>query len=146
MNIKKYIASFFYPVNEVEDRIKKLETELKNSKFINEYTIKKRNIDTKIIEDQEKAIKTLEDILGKNTTLATQAQTLYVTDHAVDRYVERFKSKEDKECIRKKIYKLVCRHFQTLDKLDDGRYDLDKNIVAKIKDNTVVTVIPRGRR
>lgn len=87
-----------------------------------------------------------EHILSDKNAATCKAQTLYVTEHAVSRYKQRIGYNGDDNSLRKLIYKQTIRHLSSLDSLPDGRYDLNKNVVAKVKDNTVVTIIPRGSR
>lgn len=87
-----------------------------------------------------------EDLLANRNAKATVAQSLVVTDHAVHRYRTRIGFKGSDDELKKMIYKLTIRHLSTMDQLPDGRYDLGKNVIAAVKDNTVVTIVPRGKK
>lgn len=95
------------------------------------------------LDDSKKMCQRFEDLLTDKNAQCTQAQALHITDHAIHRYRERggFKGTDDE--LRKKIYKLLARHLLRMDKLSDGEYDLDKNVVCRVKDNTAVTCMRR---
>lgn len=84
-----------------------------------------------------------EDLLTNKNASCTEAQRIFITDHAIHRYKERGGFTGTNEDLRKKMYKLLARHLLVLDKLADGEYDLDKNIVCRVKDNTAVTCMTR---
>jgi len=86
-----------------------------------------------------------EDLLANKNAEAVVAQTLYVTEHAIQRYKERIGHKGSNDEIRKMIYKLTIRHLATMDKLEDGKYDLNDVAQARVKDNTVTTIVPRRK-
>jgi len=94
---------------------------------------------------QRHSLQRYEDLLANKNAQAVTAQTLYVTEHAIQRYRERIGHKGTNDEIRKMIYKLTLRHLATLDKLEDGKYDLNEIAQARIKDNTVTTIIKRKR-
>ena len=103
---------------------------------------------TNKLRRSENHTKRLNDLITSKNTECTQAQRIYVTDHAIHQYKARVPKEAKKnlgsnEDIRKKIYNMVIKHLHTLDKLSDGAYDIDKNMVCRIKDNTVVTCLPR---
>ncbi len=82
-----------------------------------------------------------EDMLANRNAVCTQAQALFVTNHAIQRYKERIGYSGSDEDLRKKIYKLTVRHLATMDKLEDGTYDIEHNVRARVKDNTVCTIM-----
>jgi len=94
----------------------------------------------------------LESIIAKeNTSLVLEATKLHISDHAIHRYKQRILKEHSQyndpdEAIRQQLYKLLLRHLACTDKLSDGRYDLNRNVVCKVKDNTMVTVFARGKR
>jgi len=98
------------------------------------------------LKDTKILLQRSEDLLANRNAKATVAQSLIVTDHAVHRYRQRIGFGGSDDELRKMIYKLTIRHLSTMDKLPDGRYDLGKNIIAAVRDNTVTTIIPRGKK
>jgi len=94
---------------------------------------------------QRHSLQRYEDLLANKNAQAVTAQTLYVTEHAIQRYRERIGHKGTNDEIRKMIYKLTLRHLATLDKLEDGKYDLNDIAQARIRDNTVTTIIKRKK-
>ena len=98
---------------------------------------------TEDLESSQKMCQRFEDLLTDKNAKCTQAQALHITDHAIHRYKERggFKGTDDE--LRKKIYKLLARHLLYMDELSDGDYDLDKNIICRVKDNTAITCMKR---
>jgi len=101
--------------------------------------LKKKN------QEQRHSLQRYEDLLANKNAQAVTAQTLYVTEHAIQRYRERIGHKGTNDEIRKMIYKLTLRHLATLDKLEDGKYDLNDIAQARVKDNTVTTIIRRKK-
>ena len=98
------------------------------------------------LKDTRILLQRSEDLLANRNAKATVAQSLVVTDHAVHRYRQRIGFKGSDDELKKMIYKLTIRHLSTMDKLPDGRYDLGKNVIAAVKDNTVTTIVPRGKK
>lgn len=84
----------------------------------------------------------LEDMLANKNVPAIKAQTLYVTEHALDRYRKRIGFNGTDEELRKMIYKLTIRHLATMDYLPDGEYTINDKATVRVKDNTVCTVVP----
>ena len=110
-------------------------------------TIKLLQIDLEIaiydFTEMSKRAQRFEDLLVNKNASCTQAQALFVTNHCVERYRERGNFQGSTEDLRKKIYKLLVRQLLVLEKLSDGTYELDKNIVCRVKDNTAVTCMRR---
>lgn len=84
----------------------------------------------------------LEDLLANRNVGAIKAQTLYVTEHALSRYRQRIGFNGSDDELKKMIYKLTIRHLATMDYLPDGQYSLNDKAAARVKDNTVCTIIP----
>jgi len=85
----------------------------------------------------------LADMLANKNGGAVLAQSLTVSQHAIYRSRERLNYVGTDDEIRKRIYKLAIRNLATLDKLEDGAYQLDRNSEFRVKDNTVTTVMYR---
>lgn len=83
------------------------------------------------------------DMLTNKNAACTQAQALFVTNHAIDRYKERIGYSGNDNDLRKFLYKEAIKHLATMDKLQDGKYDIAGNAIIRIKDNTICTVTPR---
>lgn len=110
----------------------------RNQELIVKY---KAKIET--IKKQNTQIQLYETMLANKNAAATIAQSIYVTDHAVHRYIERVNNRIQPEEARKLLYKRTLALLKTLDKLPDGNYEITKDTSVRIKDNTVCTVIKR---
>ncbi len=97
------------------------------------------------IEQQRKLIQKLEDIIAnKKTIAATTVDKLSVSSHAIHRYRERHKGKGTDDDISKMLYKALLEQLASMDTLPDGKYPLRKGVIGVVKDNTLVTVLPRS--
>ena len=85
----------------------------------------------------------LEDMLANRSGGAVLAQSLTVSQHAIHQSRTRLNYTGSDEDIRKRIYKLAMRNLHTLNRFEDGEYELDRNSRCRIRDNTVVTVVKR---
>lgn len=94
------------------------------------------------VETLKREAQRLEDMLANKNVAAIKAQTLYVTEHALDRYRKRIGFNGTDEELRKMIYKLTIRHLATMDYLPDGEYTINDKAMVRVKDNTVCTVVP----
>ena len=145
MGIKKRLAYWLYPfITTLEERLKYSNT---RNNILGEAVV---SLESAFYKKTEEANRYHDLLVDKNAE-CSQAQRIYVTDHAVHQYISRVPKARQKdlgsqEDIRQKIYKLVVRHLLVTDKLTDGSYDIDRNMVARIKDNTVVTCLPRRGR
>lgn len=90
-------------------------------------------------------VQRLTNMLVKSSPLGREADRLVITNHAVERYRQRMNVSKNMpdQTIRHIIYRGVVSHLTTLDKLVDGVYTINKNELAKVINNTVVTVYPR---
>jgi len=104
------------------------------------------DVSSDTIEDLRRKTQQLEDMLANRNTAAVRAQTLYVTEHALDRYRKRIGFNGSDDELRKMIYKLTIRHLATMDSLPDGEYTINDQAMVRVKDNTVCTVIPYKKR
>ena len=87
-------------------------------------------------------ISDLEDVIsGKDIQTSIASRDLAITQHAVDQFRSRFNNRGSDEQIRALIHKGLLKHLKTMDKLEDGLYDLtEKNQRARINRGAVVTV------
>ena len=95
------------------------------------------------LAEAKKTSQRFEDLLANKNTKTALSQQLTITNHCIYRYKERGKFAGTNEDIRRKIYKMLARNLLVMDSLPDGNYDLDKNLLAVVKDNTAVTCKPR---
>lgn len=96
---------------------------------INEYSIKVSNLEGALTD--------------KLTMFSKESNKLSVTSHAVHRYKERYKIKASDEDVSKELTKLLIQQLYTMDTLPDGKYTLKKGVVGVVKNNTLVTIIPK---
>ncbi len=93
--------------------------------------------------DLHTKLQRMEDLLANRNASAVLVQSLTVSQHAIFRAKTRLKYAGSDDDIRRRIYKLTMRNLATMDSLPDGEYELDRNAVCRIKDNTVTTVLAR---
>ena len=98
-----------------------------------------QNTNRKILDK----MKIFKELLANKNAKCTVAQSLMVTNHALSRYRSRIGYGGDDESLRRMIYKQTISHLSTLDKLEDGKYEIANNAIVRVKDNTVCTVTPR---
>ncbi len=112
-----------------------------------EKVIVNKNTHIKKVEAQLKTQKEVsqryENLLANRNGTEIQAQAIHVSQHAIYRYKERLGSKDTDEQIRQRIYKLLLQNLKVMDKLTDGTYPLDQNMVCRVRDNTVATCMKR---
>ena len=95
------------------------------------------------LQSSKQSISRLEELLANTNASDVIATSITISQHAIHRARTRLKYSGSDDDIRKRLYKSVIRNLNTLDHFEDGEYDLDRNARCRIKDNTVVTVVPR---
>lgn len=104
------------------------------------YTTLQYNI---VLEDN-KALQakydTVIDMTLQKSAKAVRLNDFYVHDHAVYRYIERYKDKNTKENIRNMIHKQCLNYFVSKELIKDGKYNISKDLTVVIEDSSVRTV------
>lgn len=123
----------------------RIKTALYNRFFKKEYAnlIQKLDRQQEKLKAQNTKIQLYEEMLADKNAASTIAQTIYVTDHAAHRYIERVDKFISVSEAKRLIYKRTLSLLNTLDKLPDGKYHITNNATIRIKDNTVCTVTKR---
>ena len=106
----------------------------------------KQNTELEIVcQEKQKTIERYEELLANRNAKDIHTQAIQISQHCIYRYKVRLQRKitETDEEIRQKIYRLLVRNLKTMDKLIDGTYPLDNNMVCRVKDNTAVTCMKR---
>ena len=123
----------------------RIKTAFYNTFFKKEYEnlIQKLDRQQQTIKSQNTKIQLYEEMLANKNAATTIAQTIYVTDHAVHRYIERVDKFINPSEAKRLIYKRTLALLTTMDRLPDGKYNITNNATIRIKDNTVCTVTRR---
>jgi len=123
----------------------RIKTAFYNIFFKREYAnlIQKLDKQQQTIRSQNTKIQLYEEMLADKNAATTIAQTIYVTDHAVHRYIERVDKLINPSEAKRLIYKRTLALLTTMDRLPDGKYNITNNATIRIKGNTVCTVTRR---
>ena len=88
----------------------------------------------------------LEDLLANRNAKDIKAQQIHITDHAIHRYRKRIGFSGSNDELRRMVYKQLLRHMASMDSLPDGHYKINDKAAARVKDNTVATIVPATKR
>lgn len=114
---------------------KKLESELNElGKEVDDLSLEVKSSSAKL-EDKSSQLSELKDKLR----CLKKAERIKITDHALLRYIERMLG-IDVDKIRNEIINDKTRYQVYI--LGDGKYPVDNNHFAVIKNNTLITVYP----